>query len=221
MLYRTLERFPGQVTGAGSSSARRSELRARRKRRAGCTSRPSPCRASCRSTSRADARRDPRTTSASRSARRRPAARSPTFAAAGACAGACATRSRTRDCVFFDGTFWSSDELLALGLGTQARGGHGAPADRRRRREPGRASRRRGRAPHLHPHQQHEPHPARGLRGAAGGRSRRLGDRPTTAWRSTCERTTPRPPLRATSSSTGSAREGEQRYHDHHPLPRR
>ena len=38
------------------------------------------------------------------------------------------------DVVFFDGTFWSSDELVAAGLGTRTRRGDGALADRRTRR---------------------------------------------------------------------------------------
>ena len=79
--------------------------------------------------------------------------------------------------MFFDGTFWSSDELIPLGLGDEARRGDGPPA-----RWAGRAAawpRCATCAPRTasRPPQQHEPAPARGFARARGGRRRRLGGR--------------------------------------------
>ena len=79
------------------------------------------------------------------------------------------------DAVFLDGTFWSSDELITLGVGEKRAeqmahlpvGGPGGSlaALRDLRRD----------APRLHPPQQHEPAPARGLARARGGHRRGLG----------------------------------------------
>ena len=70
------------------------------------------------------------------------------------------------DVVFFDGTFWSSDELIAAGLGTRraedmAHWPIGGPEGSLR------SCRGRGRTRDLHPHQQHQPDPARGQPEAA------------------------------------------------------
>ena len=79
------------------------------------------------------------------------------------------------DLVFFDGTFWSSDELIALGLGHAARRGDGALADRRAGRQPA-VSVAPARPARLDSHQQHQPHLARGEPRAAR-RSRRPASR--------------------------------------------
>ena len=167
-------------------------------------------------------RPSPRTTSASGSASGRRAAAWPTSRRSAA-----VTDDGPRealdgaDCVFFDGTFWSSDELPALGPRHQARRGHGARARRRRGRQPGRALRAAGAARRdLHPPQQHEPAAARRLARAragaeaAGWEVARDGMEVTPVTRHAA-RAAARP---RTSSSPGSAREGERRYHDHHPF---
>ena len=81
------------------------------------------------------------------------------------------------DACLFDGTFWTSDELPRLGLAHRPRRGDGAPAPRRRSRHPRTLRRPPRRAQGLHPHQQHEPHPRRGLAGATRRRGRGLGGR--------------------------------------------
>ncbi len=88
------------------------------------------------------------------------------------------------DVLFFDGTFWSSDELVAAGL-SRARaedmahlpiGGESGSLAR--------LSPRRARAQDLHAHEQLEPDPRRGLPRARAPSRRRAGRSPTTAWRS-------------------------------------
>ena len=79
--------------------------------------------------------------------------------------------------VFFDGTFWSSDELITLGVGEKRAEQMAHLPGRRTGREPRRAARPPRDAPCLRPPEQHEPAPARGLGRARGGRRRRLGGR--------------------------------------------
>ena len=180
VLYRTLERFPGQVTWRTLQPGREVAL-------AGVdgpadrppASRPSPCPASCRSTWRADAAgadaardniglkiREPRT-----------GRRLAYFPAAGRLTAEVRKALADADCVFFDGTFWSSDELPALGLGTKRAEDMAHLPVGGAERQPGRAPRAVRAAPDLHPHQQHQPPAARRLAGAQAARSSGLGDR--------------------------------------------
>ena len=120
VLYRTLERFPGQVTWRTSSSAATSSSWDPTGGRPVSPSRRWRCRASCRCTSRARA--------AVAGGQRRPAhprAGDRTGARLLLGGGRRSTDDMRRvldgaDVLFFDGTFWSSDELPALGLGTRA-----------------------------------------------------------------------------------------------------
>ena len=136
MLYRTLERFPGQVTW------RRARARAARSRSAALGSGstvdrvPAPGKLPLHLEGRG-ARRRPRTTSGCviRDARTRP-----TLAYFSGVAGPSPEVERAladADVVFFDGTFWSSDELIAAGPRHATRRGDGALADRRTGWEPG------------------------------------------------------------------------------------
>ena len=129
MLYRTLERFPGQVTWRPLKPGREDELAGPDGRR-GRSPRSRPCRrrASCPSTSKASASPDPEDNVGLRIREAASGRRLAYFPAAGGVTPAVRDALADADCVFFDGTFWSSDELPALGLGRQARGGHGAPA---------------------------------------------------------------------------------------------
>ena len=88
------------------------------------------------------------------------------------------------DVLFFDGTFWSSDELVRLGLGTRARRGHGAPAHRRPARQPRRLRRRRRAAQDLMHINNTNPILVEARPSGAPWRPR-AGRSPTTAWRST------------------------------------
>ena len=114
--------------------------------------------------------------------------------------------------MFFDGTFWAADELIALGLGDKRAedmahlpiGGEGGSLARLAQiKAPQR---------YLHPHQQHQPHPARGFGGTRGGRGSRAGAWPTTAWSLSCERRA----LTVDEFTEWLQREGASRYHDHH-----
>ena len=67
------------------------------------------------------------------------------------------------DALLFDGTFWTDDELIALGIGDADRAADGSSPDRRRRRQPRAARRAAVPASDLHAHQQHQPDPARAL----------------------------------------------------------
>src|SRR5206468_12131630 len=94
------------------------------------------------------------------------------------------------------------------------RRGHGASADRRRRRKPRRAGSPPSATAVVHPREQHEPDPSRGLGGGRGGSRRRLGgcrrrdgDRPVSE---------PRTPLPRDQFIAWLRREGERRYHDRH-----
>ena len=222
VLYRTLERFPGQVDlaradarprgGAGRPGRRAERAHGRR---------PWRCPASCRCTSRGASRPIAEDNVGLR-IRERSTGRALAYfsGVGGRDARRVPTRSSGADCVFFDGTFWSSDELIALGLGTQARGGHGAPAGRRRRRAASlRSPACRAGAAHLHPHQQHQPDPARRLAGAAGGRGAPAGRSPRDGMEMGCDRGAADAAARSRARRVhrvAAARGRASRYHDHH-----
>ena len=162
-----------------------------------------PCRASGRCIWRAGARRPEdnvglrirdRPTGASLAYLSRPWRRSPPDVRR-ALAGA--------DCVFFDGTFWSSDELLAPGSAPSAprtwpTGRSAAPTAA----SPSWPSC--GAAPRSHPHEQHQPAAARGLARARGVDGGRLGGRPRRHGAGAVSGRRARAAQPATSSSTGS-----------------
>ncbi len=92
-------------------------------------------------------------------------------------------------CVLVDGTFWTNDEMVRLGISRNIARRHRASAPERSGRHarvarPARA----GDAQGAHPHQQHQSHPRREFVGARGARAsgrrsglRRHGDRAVTA----------------------------------------
>src|SRR5262249_3752333 len=95
--------------------------------------------------------------------------------------------------------------------------GHGALTDRRTRGEPRRARRAPGGPARLHPHQQHQPHPARRFAGARGGRGRRMDGGPRRIGvRAMSSRAEEQPPLSREDFVESLRREGANRYHDHH-----
>ena len=124
------------------------------------------------------------------------------------------------DLVFFDGTFWSSDELIALGLGTRraeemAHWPVGGPDGSLPF-----LSRLRGRRILIHINNTNPVLRA----GSAEQRAvaRRPASRsPPTAWRSRCERRRSDAAGRPKSSSARLRAEGVRRYHDQHPFHQR
>ena len=118
VLYRTLERFPGQVDLAARSSSGASSRSGDREAGLHVTAIAAPGKLPLHLEGLRRAAR-PRTTSASSSATSARAGGSRTSRAWRGRRPRSSARSAEADVVFFDGTFWSSDELIAAGLGTR------------------------------------------------------------------------------------------------------
>ena len=132
--------------------------------------------------------------------------------------------------VLVDGTFWTNDEMQRLGL-SQGGAGHGPSAAKRRRRHArsaGAPARRRAQG--AHPHQQHQPHPERGLARAPSW-PRRAWSWPSMAWKLNSDSGQGQPTMDiATSPAPTQAFPGARRsskrqlrdkgaaYHIHHPF---
>ena len=176
VLYRTLERFDGQVTWRALSVERNApDARAQPLGDSGLTvtaiatpgKLPLHLESSCDAVARGQRRaRDSRHPHAAGGWRISPAWPARRRRSRGRCADA--------DALFFDGTFWSSDELIAAGLGTRRaedmahwpvggrRGERGVSGGPARPEDPD-------------PHQQHQSDSARDQRRTTG--ARRRGDR--------------------------------------------
>ena len=166
VLYRTLERFPGQVTWRPLELGPRGGARRRRRAsRSGSRSkRVRRRRASCPCTSRGSRRRDPRTTSAFASASDATGRRSPTCPRVGGVTRPVRRGARAAP------TACSSTAPSGRATSCRARASApSAPRTWRTCRSAGQAAASRSSAglraarARLHPHQQHQPDPARGL----------------------------------------------------------
>ena len=80
-------------------------------------------------------------------------------------------------CLLFDGTFWQDDELIRLGIGAKTAREMGHLPIGGAGRQPASSWPRCRRAQDLHPHQQHQPDPARGRAERRTGRAARPGGR--------------------------------------------
>ncbi len=127
--------------------------------------------------------------------------------------------------VFFDGTFWSSDELIAAGLGTRraedmAHWPVGGPDG-----SLGFLARAGAAAAHPDPHQQHQPDPARGRprapRGRRGRRRGRRGRHGADAVNAPPRRSARAAAVARRARGAAARRRGRARYHDQHPFHQR
>jgi pyrroloquinoline quinone biosynthesis protein B len=119
VLYRTLERFPGQVTWQTLNLGQSIELTGVDNKPSGLTveALPTPGKPPVHLEGLAppDAGENIGLLIHNRASGRRLAY----FSAAGDITAAMLAAMNAADCVFFDGTFWSADELITLGLGTK------------------------------------------------------------------------------------------------------
>jgi pyrroloquinoline quinone biosynthesis protein B len=110
VLYRTLQRFPGQVTWRTLEPGRAVDL-------AGLAVEAMPAPGKPPIHLEGSGSSDPGDNVGLLIHDLRAGKRLAYFSAAAAVTSAMKTAFDSADCVFFDGTFWSSDELIALGLG--------------------------------------------------------------------------------------------------------
>ena len=110
VLYRTLERFPGQVTWRALEPGEETELDGLTVKAVPAPGKP-PIHLEGRGAP------DPGDNIGLLIGDRRTGKRLAYFSAAAAITPAMRAAFDSADCVFFDGTFWTSDELIALGLG--------------------------------------------------------------------------------------------------------
>jgi pyrroloquinoline quinone biosynthesis protein B len=110
VLYRTLQRFPGQVTWRALEPGRETELDGLAVKAVPAPGKP-PIHLEGSGTA------DPGDNVGLVIQDRRTGKRLAYFSAAAAITPAMMAALDAADCVFFDGTFWTSDELIALGLG--------------------------------------------------------------------------------------------------------
>ena len=113
VLYRTLERFPGQVTWKTFSPNKEISL----SENISVEAIPAPGKPPVHLEKLS--RPDPGENVGLLIHQRASGKRLAYFSAAGGVTPAMRAAIDRADCVFFDGTFWSSDELIALGLGTK------------------------------------------------------------------------------------------------------
>ena len=189
VLYRTLQRFPGQVTWRALELGREAELVGGTDGRAASSlSRGTGAGQAAGPPRGHRARRRPEDNVGLRIRDARPAARLASVRRCDRRPPSDRARSTDADCVFFDGTFWSQRRAHRRRPRHAARRGHGALADRRRRRAASRGSRHCARAAHLHPRQQHNPILREDSPERRAVARRGLARSRTTAWSSSCER---------------------------------
>jgi pyrroloquinoline quinone biosynthesis protein B len=117
VLYRTLQRFPGQVTWRVLEPDRETELEGLDGRRSGLLVRAIAAPGKPPLHLETSAGPDPGENIGVVIHERRTGKRLAYFSAAAAITPPMRTAFDSADCLFFDGTFWASDELIALGLG--------------------------------------------------------------------------------------------------------
>jgi pyrroloquinoline quinone biosynthesis protein B len=110
VLYRTLQRFPGQVTWRALEAGREADIAG-----LGVEALPAPGKPPIHLEGSGEP--DPGDNIGLLIHDRRTGKRLAYFSAAAALTPAMSAAFDRADCVFFDGTFWASDELIALGLG--------------------------------------------------------------------------------------------------------
>ena len=127
-------------------------------------------------------------------------------------------RIANADVLFFDGTLFADDEMIANGLGdkTGRRMGHMPRVGTRR--NAGVACAPRACAAHPHPHQQFEPDPHRGIAGRGEGEGGRLGDRVRRNGDFPMNVHTPSEPMTPDALEAALRAIGPVRYHDLHPF---
>lgn len=117
VLYRTLERFPGQVTWRTLAADEEMELGGLDGQASGLTVQAIAAPGKPPVHLEGSATPDPGENIGVVIGERRTGKRLAYFSAAAAVTPAMRATFDAADCVFFDGTFWASDELIALGLG--------------------------------------------------------------------------------------------------------
>jgi pyrroloquinoline quinone biosynthesis protein B len=116
-LYRTLERFPGQITWRGLKIGRETELAGPDGRPTGLLIEPVPAPGKLPIHLEGLSSPHPEDNVGLRIRATSSGRRLAYFPAAGGLTPAVRDALADADCIFFDGTFWTSDELPALGLG--------------------------------------------------------------------------------------------------------
>jgi pyrroloquinoline quinone biosynthesis protein B len=116
-LYRTLERFPKQVTWRTLQAYEETELSGLDGRASGLTVKAIPAPGKPPVHLERNAAPDPGENIGVVIHEQRSGKRLAYFSAAASVTNVMSTAFDGADCVFFDGTFWASDELIALGLG--------------------------------------------------------------------------------------------------------
>jgi pyrroloquinoline quinone biosynthesis protein B len=119
VLYRTLDRFPGQVTWRTLKLGREEELADVEGRPSGLLVEAVAMVGKLPIHLEADGTSDPEDSVGFRIRERATGRILAYLSGAGAVTDAVRRAVEDADCVFFDGTFWSSDELPGLGLGTK------------------------------------------------------------------------------------------------------
>jgi len=119
VLYRTLDRFPGQVTWRRLELGREQELTGVDERPSGLSAEPVAVPGKLPIHLETGATSQPEDSVGFRIRERRTGRVVAYLSGVGAVTDAVRRALEGADCVFFDGTFWSSDELPASGLGTK------------------------------------------------------------------------------------------------------
>lgn len=119
VLYRTLDRFPGQVTWRALKLGREEELADVEGRPSGLLVEAVAMPGKLPIHLEADGTSDPEDSVGFRIRERATGRILAYLSGVGAVTDAVRHAVKDADCVFFDGTFWSSDELPGLGLGTK------------------------------------------------------------------------------------------------------
>jgi len=119
VLYRTLDRFPGQVTWRRLELGREQELTGVDERPSGLSAEPVAVPGKLPIHLETGATSQPEDSVGFRIRERRTGRVVAYLSGVGAVTDAVCRALEGADCVFFDGTFWSSDELPASGLGTK------------------------------------------------------------------------------------------------------
>lgn len=117
VLYRTLQRFPGQVTWRTLAADEEAELSGVDGEASGLTVKPIVAPGKPPVHLEGNAAPDPGENIGVVIHERRSGKRLAYFSAAAAITPGMKAAFESADCLFFDGTFWASDELIALGLG--------------------------------------------------------------------------------------------------------
>jgi len=119
VLYRTLDRFPGQVTWRRLELGREQELTGVDERPSGLSAEPVAVPGKLPIHLETGATSQPEDSVGFRIRERRTGRVVAYLSGVGAVTDAVRRALEGADCVFFDGTFWSSDEMPASGLGTK------------------------------------------------------------------------------------------------------